>query len=266
MMTESPNYRRLAEVSQLAGACLMGYFRRDLTVTAKEDESLVSEADLASEKVILDWIHREFPGEQILSEENTKDIKRIVGEYVWVVDPLDGTTNFVNGYPFFCTSIARCRVADSTHLVPIQGAVYDPVRKDFFYAELGEGAYWNGERLRLSRNRLLKDSFLVTGFYYNKGEDLARDIERFHHVAQVCQSIRRDGSAALDLAYVACGIYDLFWESGLSAWDVAAGTLLVKEAGAEVESLDQEGFHVEGRSIICGTKDSLHELLTLLKG
>lgn len=229
--------------------------KQSLRIEHKEDDSLVTEADLASEKSILTNIERYFPGEQVISEEQHSELlRRKAGELVWVVDPLDGTTNFANGYPFYCVSIARCRVGSDSKLSAVMGGVYDPVRDRCYLAQKSKGASCNGRAIQVRHSKQPRDAFLVTGFSYHKGEQLAEDIRQFLKVAAVSSSIRRDGAAALDLALVAEGIYDAYWETGLKPWDVAAGALLVQEAGGCVVNIgsDQE-FDPETESVIAGS-------------
>ncbi len=232
-------------------------FMESIEVKTKDDDSLVTSADLASEAVILRTIQESFPDDDILSEEaGYKQLDRRDGRFVWVVDPLDGTTNFANGYPFYCVSIARA-VYQSGKMHVVLGGVYDPTRDKMYTAERGQGAFCNDRPLRVRADRELSKAFLVTGFAYHKGDQLSDDIAKFLRVAIECQSVRRDGAAALDLALVADGVYDAYWESGLKPWDVAAGSLLVSEAGGLVENLvnaSDLSFDPENETIICGSR------------
>jgi myo-inositol-1(or 4)-monophosphatase len=240
-----------------AGAELMNYFGKSSNQRYKVDRSLVTDADLASERLILASLRSHYPNDSILSEEAGLYSKaKSPGSSIWIVDPLDGTTNFSNNYPFFCVSIAR-GVVRSDGLVDVNlGAVYDPVRDRSYVAQKGGGAFLNGKSISVCPARAPEDSFLVTGFAYHRGENLEQDIKFFLRVAQTCQSIRRDGAAALDLALVAEGVYDGYWESGLRPWDVAAGALLVLEAGGIVRNFEknqQDFFDPDKGDIICGT-------------
>jgi myo-inositol-1(or 4)-monophosphatase len=215
-----------------AGAILSDRLGRALQVSNKGDIDLVTEADLASEKLIIDRIQSHYPRHAILAEESgaTAGVEVVPGksEWQWIVDPLDGTTNYAHGYPCFCVSIALERAG-----VIEVGVIYDPTRDEMFAAERGQGATLNGRRVRVSAVEDLNSAMLCTGFPYNVRErpNFAREFANFTMAAQ---AVRRDGSAAIDLAYVACGRFDGFWEDGLRAWDVAAGVLLIEEAGGRV--------------------------------
>ncbi len=239
-----------------------------LRVRVKGDTSLVTEADLASEQVILSRIGRYFPEDKIYSEEaGLSSTDRRPGSYIWIVDPLDGTTNYANGYPFYCISIGRGRLREDGSVEMIAGGILDAPRDRFYYAGLREGAFVDGKPIRVSPDRDLSTCFLATGFYYLKGEDLKAQIERFGRVANHCQSIRRDGAAALDLALVAEGVYDAFWELGLQPWDVAAGSLLVSEAGGKVRNYREQAgtpYDVEGAGIVAGSLHTADAIANLL--
>jgi myo-inositol-1(or 4)-monophosphatase len=215
-----------------AGRILADRMGRALQVSNKGDIDLVTEADLASEKLIIERIKTHYPRHSILAEESgaTDGIKMVAGQtdWRWIVDPLDGTTNYAHGYPCFCVSIGLER-AGSIEI----GVIYDPTRDEVFAAEHGQGATLNDRRIRVSAVDDLNAAMLCTGFPYNVRErpNFARDFANFTMEAQ---AVRRDGSAALDLAYLACGRFDGFWEDGLNAWDVAAGVLLIEEAGGRI--------------------------------
>lgn len=232
-------------------------FMEHVEIETKDDDSLVTSADYASEAIILKTIRESFPNDDILSEEaGYQSLSREDGRWVWVVDPLDGTTNFANGYPFYCVSIARASYMTGKMQVELAG-VYDPSRDKMYTAAKGRGAFCNDRPMQVRPDRPFAEAFLVTGFAYHKGDQLSQDIAKFLSVAQDCQSIRRDGAAALDLALVADGIYDAYWESGLKPWDVAAGALLVKEAGGMVENITShpdQPFDPENDSIVCGAR------------
>ncbi|MFW7378168.1 MAG: inositol monophosphatase family protein [Oligoflexus sp.] len=255
MNIPSQDYAPLEKILREAGAALNQYSQAaNFRIHTKVDDSLVTDADLASEKSILDNLARLFPGDLVLSEEaGWSAMQRVEGQYVWVIDPLDGTTNFANSYPFYCISIARARFVDGKMDVEL-GGVYDPVRDRLYMAAKGKGAYCNGQAINVRLNKDLQNAFLVTGFSYHKGEVLAREVKRFLKVAEVSSSIRRDGAAALDLALVAEGIYDGYWETGLKPWDVAAGALLVEEAGGVVRNLGSVSrFDPEVDTIVSGS-------------
>lgn len=219
------------ELARDAGAILVDRLGR-ARVSNKGDIDLVTEADLASEQLIVERIKSHYPRHAILAEESgdTAGLATAIGasEWKWIVDPLDGTTNYAHGYPCFCVSIALERAGKIEVAV-----IYDPTRDEMFAAERGQGATLNERRLRVSDVEDLNSAMLCTGFPYNVRErpNFARHFARFTMEAQ---AVRRDGSAALDLAYLACGRFDGFWEEGLNAWDVAAGLLLIEEAGGRV--------------------------------
>jgi myo-inositol-1(or 4)-monophosphatase len=228
------------QTAQEAGRVLAEKFGRALQITNKGDIDLVTEADIAAERLIVERIRSYHPRHQILTEE-AGDILIEGGAdsaYKWIIDPLDGTTNYAHGYPVFCVSVA---LEHEGRIVV--GVVYDPTRDELFAAERGEGATLNGRRIRVSDTNELGRALLCTGFPYDVRErsNFAR---HFHNFIMQSQSLRRDGSAALDLAYVACGRFEGFFEEGLRPWDVAAGVLLVEEAGGRVTHYDGSPFHI----------------------
>lgn len=213
--------------------------RKSLRVENKGVIDLVTEADLAAERFIIERIQTHYPRHGILAEESgaTVSVER-ASEFKWIIDPLDGTTNYAHGYPCFCVSIALERAGEI-----VLGVIYDPVRDEMFAAERGLGATLNGRRIRVSEVEDLNRAMVCTGFPYDVRDrgDFARHFANFIMHAQ---AIRRDGSAALDLANVACGRFDGFFEEGLRPWDVAAGVLLVEEAGGRVSHYNGQPFDV----------------------
>lgn len=242
-------------------------------VSKKADSSLVTEADLFLENLIKTSINNAFPSDLFVGEESGhSSLSRVSGQRVWIVDPLDGTTNFANGYPFFSVSIALA-VIDGIKLNVIAGGVMDPMRGKLYVAAKGKGSFVNGKRIQVRSERAFEDSFLVTGFYYQQAEELRGEVQKFLLVANKCQSVRRDGSAALDLALVAEGIYDGFWEKGLAIWDVAAGSLLVSEAGGCVvnyqnTNIDNNNklldFNLETPGIVAGRAGAVKSIQDIL--
>src|SRR2546423_5696024 len=222
------------QIARDAGRVLAEKFGRAIQITNKGDIDLVTEAALADDRIIVERIRSDRPAHGILSEEagDVVAIEGARGEYKWIVDPLDGTTNYAHGYPAFCVSVALEHLGSV-----VVGTVYDPLRDELFAAERGEGATLNGRRVRVSETDDLNRAFLCTGFPYDVRErgDFAR---HFRNFIMSAQSVRRDGAAALDLAYVASGRFDGFYEEGLRPWDVAAGVLLVEEAGGRVTHYD----------------------------
>jgi myo-inositol-1(or 4)-monophosphatase len=228
------------QTAREAGRVLAEKFGRAIRLTNKGDIDLVTEADIASERLIVERIRSYHPRHAILTEESGDVVALgdVDSEYKWIIDPLDGTTNYAHGYPVFCVSIAlehEGRV--------VVGVVYDPTRDELFAAERGGGATLNGRSLRVSETSELNDALLCTGFPYDVRDrgDFAR---HFRNFIMRAQSVRRDGAAALDLAYVAAGRFDAFYEEGLRPWDVAAGVLLVEEAGGRVTHYDGSPFRV----------------------
>jgi len=216
-----------------AGAILADRLGR-AQVSNKGDIDLVTEADLASEKLIIERIRSHYPRHAILAEESgaSEELNAGKSEWKWIIDPLDGTTNYAHGYPCFCVSIGLERAG-----VVEVAVIYDPNRDELFAAERGQGATLNGRGIRVSDVADLNQAMLCTGFPYNVRErpNFARDFANFTMEAQ---AVRRDGSAAIDLAYLACGRFDGFWEDGLNAWDVAAGLLLIEEAGGQISDFN----------------------------
>jgi len=215
-----------------AGRLLAERFGRNLRISNKSELDLVTESDLASERLIIDRIKTHYPRHAILAEESGASAPAggASSEWRWIIDPLDGTTNYAHGYPCFCVSMGL------EHQGRLQlGVVYDPMRDEVFSAERGEGAALNDKRIHVSSTPNLASALLCTGFPYDVRErsEFARHFSNFIMNAQ---GVRRDGAAALDLAYVAAGRFDGFWEEGLKPWDVAAGALMIEEAGGRVSN------------------------------
>lgn len=256
------------ETLSLAGAELARRFGGTHSIQTKADSSLVTDADLASEKIVIDRIKSYYPDDLIYSEESGKtSTARRPGSHVWIIDPLDGTTNYANAYPFYCVSIGRGVFRADGSIDMQAGGVIDPSRGKTYLASQGGGAYCGTKRLQVAPPRPLGKSFLCTGFYYKKGDALTREMVRFSRLAEICSSIRRDGAAALDLALVAEGIFDGFWEVGLQPWDLAAGILLIAEAGGVVQNYPHENkkiFDVEGEGIVTGSPGIVQDLAALL--
>ena len=259
----------MKEIGEAAGRVLNDFRGSTFTVKRKGDDTYVTDADLASEKLILDRIRARFPDDKIYSEEaGLSSPDRTPGSAIWIIDPLDGTTNFANRYDFFCVSIARGRFAKAGPIAIEHACIHDPVRNKTYLAAKGAGARVNGRPLKVNATADLKDAFLVTGFFSNTGVDLKKDIMRLYEVAIRCNGIRRDGSAALDMALVAEGIYDGFWEWGLRPWDVGAGMLLIEEAGGSVLNYPGEPllpFDVEKAGLICGALPIVKALSELIQ-
>jgi myo-inositol-1(or 4)-monophosphatase len=235
-----------------AGALLMSYLHRRIGYEYKGDVDLVTEADRASEKFITERLQSRWPDFGIMGEEGTRS--DMAAEYRWLVDPLDGTTNFAHGFPVFCISIALVRGEDL-----IAGFLYDPTRDEFFSAEHGAGAKLNGQAMHVSKTQTLSESLLGTGFPSHKRHKNP-NIHFYHQITLRSHGLRRAGSAALDLANVACGRYDGFWEFNLNPWDTAAGVLLVREAGGMVTRFDGSPFLLNSREVL-GSNGIIHQEL-----
>ncbi|MEO7055596.1 MAG: inositol monophosphatase family protein [Caldimonas sp.] len=230
-----------------------------LQVNTKAPNDFVTEVDHAAEAAIIDTLLGAYPGHGILAEESGSTRGAADSEFVWIIDPLDGTTNFIHGLPTYAVSIAlafRNQVQ--------QAVVYDPARNDLFFASKGRGAFLNDRRLRVSKRTRLADCLVGTGFPYRRGDDFGRYMKMFETMMQSCAGLRRPGAAALDLCYVAAGWYDGFFESGLSPWDVAAGSLMVTEAGGLVGNFTGEADFLHQREVVAGTPKIYGQMVTLL--
>ena len=218
--------------------------------------NLVTDVDLASEKIIKDMIKSRFPSHSILAEEGGEEPGG--GSYKWIIDPLDGTTNFAHGFPVFCVSIGV--MLDNE---VITGIVYDPTRQELFSAEKGKGAFLNGERISVSGRRLVERSLISTGFAYDV-EEKFDNLKSFQTMLKSAQAVRRAGSAAIDLCYVACGRFDGFWELGLNPWDTAAGHLMAAESGGRVSTISGQAYDIFKKDILA-TNGYIHsEMISLL--
>jgi myo-inositol-1(or 4)-monophosphatase len=221
----------LNHVAGAAGKLILSYSQGEFAIESKDTRSrgidIVTDADKAAEDLILGAISREFPGHDILTEE--RKLEKTDARRLWVVDPLDGTVNFAHGYPAFCISIA---LMDRNR--PVAGIIFDPLRNETFSALTGFGAFFNGALMRVSKRDVLTKSIVATGFPYDRGYSAINNLAEFCTIMPRMQGVRRGGSAAMDLAYVACARLDGFWELKLKPWDMAAGMLIVTEAGGKV--------------------------------
>lgn len=248
--------RRMAEeltrvgvdAARLAGEMLQRHFRdRTLEVEAKAAHDFVTEADRESESLIVDAIRSRYPDHSIETEE-AGFIGPRDAECRWIIDPLDGTSNFLKGLPIWSISIA-CRRQDRT----VSAVVFDPLRNDLFAATEGCGARLNGDLLQVADRDSLEDAFLATGFPFRARGALSIYLQIFEHVFKQARGIRRCGSAALDLAYTAAGMFDGFFEFRLSAWDIAAGELLIREAGGVLTDIDGGVGHLRSGNVVAGS-------------
>ena len=220
-----------------AGAILLDRYEKPHHIQYKGSIDIVTEADLASEQLILDVLHHNLPGTKILSEESFSSYSKIPDEPIWIVDPLDGTTNFAHNFPWFSVSIAFYDEAKSQ-----VGVIYCPIQNELFCATLGGGAWLNDQRIKVSEIELLQKALVATGFPYDVQERPDSVVAMLKAVLTHSQGVRRPGAATLDLAYLACGRLDAFWEVGLKPWDSAAGYLLVEEAGGTLSNFSGTPF------------------------
>ena len=228
-------------------------------ISQKEVNDFVTEVDQASEQAIIETLLTAYPGHGILAEESGSEHGAKDSEYVWIIDPLDGTTNFIHGFPVYCVSVAlavRGKIE--------QAVIYDPTRNDLFTATKGRGAYMNDRRLRVSKRIRLADCLLSTGFPFRKGDNFKNYLAIMADVMPRTAGLRRPGAAALDLAYVAAGFTDGFFETGLSPWDVAAGSLLVQEAGGLVGNFTGEADFLDQKECLAANPRVYAQLVPLL--
>jgi len=230
-----------------------------LKVGRKGPNDFVSDVDRAAEQAIIDILLEAYPGHAILAEESGSERGSKDSEFLWIIDPLDGTTNFLHGFPVYAVSIAL-----AFRGVVQQAVVYDPTRNDLFFASRGRGAFLNDRRLRVSKRTRLSDSLVGTGFPFRKGDNFKRYVKMFEEVMQACAGLRRPGAAALDLCYVAAGYYDGFFEMGLSPWDAAAGSLIITEAGGLVGNFTGESDFLYQREVVAGNPKVYGQLVKIL--
>ncbi len=230
-----------------------------LKISTKGPNDFVSEVDQAAEQAIIETLLAAYPGHGILAEESGRSHGARDSEYVWIIDPLDGTTNFLHGFPVYAVSIALAFRGQVQ-----QAVVYDPTRNDLFYASKGRGAYLNDKRLRVSKRTRMAESLIGTGFPFRKGDNFKRYMQMFEEIMQHCAGLRRPGAAALDLCYVAAGWYDGFFETGLSPWDIAAGSLMITEAGGLIGNFSGEADYLYQREVVAGNPKVFAQLVQIL--
>jgi myo-inositol-1(or 4)-monophosphatase len=242
----------------LSGNIQMENFGRVQEIGYKGEINLVTEIDKKCEREIVALIQGEFPTHDILAEEGTG--RRKDSEYKWIIDPLDGTTNYAHGYPLFCTSIALEYKGEI-----VLGAVYEPNLKEIFLAEKNSGATLNEKKLSVSKTTELKQALLSTGFAYNVAKAKENNLNHFQNFIFNAQAVRRDGVAAIDLCYTAAGRFDGFWELELFPWDVAAGYLIVKESGGKVSDFSERPFNVYSKEILASNGKLHQAMIKILK-
>ena len=249
------------QAARMVGVVHKKYFQTAMVVEAKTSHfDRVTIADRQAEQTAVDFIKSRYPGHNILAEEG--QYPKQISDYTWIIDPLDGTNNFSCGLPIFCVSIALAQREKV-----ICAVIYDALRDELFRAESGQGAFLNDKPIEVSKASLLSESLLITGFYYDRGEEMVKCLEKikmffFNNII----GIRRLGAAALDLAYVACGRASGYWEFLLSPWDFAAGKLIVEEAGGRVTNLNSEPVDVYRPSYVVASNGRIHQtMLSILK-
>ncbi|MCL2523872.1 MAG: inositol monophosphatase [Betaproteobacteria bacterium] len=230
-----------------------------LKVSAKQPNDFVTEVDQAAEAAIIETLREAYPTHGILAEESGRHAGKGDEEYQWIIDPLDGTTNFIHGLPQYAVSIALAKGG-----VLEQAVVFDPCRNELFTASKGGGAFLNERRIRVSRQAKLNAALIGTGFPYRVFDKADLYLDIFKELTRKTAGLRRPGAASLDLAYVACGRYDGFWEFGLAPWDIAAGALLIAEAGGLISDLRGEASYLESGNVVAGTPKVFAPLLKLI--
>ena len=246
------------EASRLGGEVLRERYGKAKTIEFKGEIDLVTEVDRKSEKLIVDFLSAQFPQHSILAEEGTNTTRQ--SEYRWVIDPLDGTSNYAHDYPFFCVSLGLEKRGEV-----IAGVVYHPIFEELFVAEKGGGAFLNKKKLQVSQVNRLRQALVSTGFPYDVLEDPEEALEYFARFIDAAQAVRRDGSAALDLCYLAMGRFDGFWELRLKPWDTAAGSLIVKEAGGKITNFLGEEYSIYDHHVIASNGWLHNEMLNVVR-
>lgn len=246
---------KIIEIAREAGEIIREGFGSNFQIDIKTGENnLVTEIDKKSEKTIIDFIKKDFPDHSILAEESGKDFRS--GDFLWVIDPLDGTTNFAHGLPYFSVSIGLQRGEEI-----IAGVIYDVMLNRMYAAEKGSGTYCNDKKVFVSTNDKLERSLLVTGFPYDVEDQIDRAVDLFGEFVKRSRAVRRLGSAAIDMAYVAAGIFDGFWEEKLNPWDVCAGIILVEEAGGKISDYKGNKITIYDKQILA-TNNFVHNQMT----
>ena len=245
------------EAALLAGRYQRFRFASQVAVDMKGDKDLVTEVDRDSERMIVEHLLARFPDHMILAEEG--EYPRTGSTLRWIIDPVDGTTNYAHGFPWFCASIALESAGEL-----LAGVIYNPMHDEMFTATKGGGAYLNGRRLHVSTRSPLRDTLLGTGFPYDCATDPANNFASFIAFQKAARGIRRAGAAALDLAYLAAGRLDGFWELKLKPWDVAAGVLMIREAGGTVSTFDGSAYDVSNHRIVASNGLIHDEMVAML--
>lgn len=249
------------EAAIKAGEILKKYYRKEFNYTYKEERNPVTEVDLSSQNTIKEIIFKNFKNHEILAEEDWQgNQEKIEQGFWWIIDPLDGTVNFRKGFPFFCVSIALAINGEITLAV-----IYLPILDELFIAEKDQGSFCNNKRIFVSETANLSQSVLATGFSYALTKNPDPHIELFKEISVRTEAVRRAGSAAIDLAYVAMGIFDGFWETDLKPWDTAAGVLLVKEAGGKITDYYGNPYKIWSKTIVASNNLIHNDILQFTK-
>jgi myo-inositol-1(or 4)-monophosphatase len=248
-----PSYLEIsAEIAREAGTLLHTFFERRVAFELKGEHDLVTEADRASEQLVIERLRKHFPTHSIVAEEGGGHTGS--SDFCWYVDPLDGTTNFAHGFPMYNVTMALEHAGEL-----VAGVIFDPERDELFACERGSGAYLNGQRIHVSQVSRIEDALVATGFPSLKRHQNV-NVHFYYQLAMITHGVRRAGSAALDLAYVACGRLDAFWEFGLHPWDMAAGVLLVSEAGGQCSGMYGEPMALHGPQLLADN-GALHDAM-----
>ena len=258
---------KVVQIAKEAGGIIRDGFGKNFSVEYKTNLSnLVTEIDKKSEKAIINFIRKEFPTHAVLAEESSEHKPSLASpqkgngsEYLWVIDPLDGTSNFAHGLPIFAVSIGVQKNGET-----ICGVVYDVMRDELYSSEKGSGSFRNGQKLQVSANDDLRKSILVTGFPYDIQDNPDFAIERFAAFLKTSRAVRRLGSAAIDMCYVAAGVFDGFWEVYLHPWDICAGKLIIEEAGGVVTNFSGEKIDIYSKQILASNGKVHSEMLRVL--
>ena len=252
--------RTAIKAAKEAGKIILSYYSKNVNAISKGSTyNLVTKADIASEDKIISIIKSKFPGHSILTEESGEEMHK--SDYCWVIDPLDGTNNFYHKFPMFCVSIALYKKGK-----PLIGVVFDPLKKELFYAEKNKGAFLNNKKIRVSNTTTLSKSLLALGFYYERGSLMRKTLDqmkRFFY--EDVHGIRRAGSAALDICYTACGRFDGYWELYLNPWDYAAGSLIVMEAGGRITDTQGQKYSLMMKNIVASNGKIHKDMIRVLK-
>ena len=249
----------LFEAADESAKILLKHFNTKFKIGRKSAyNDLVTEVDKKSETKIIEVIHKYFPDHNVLSEE-AGDLM-MSSDYVWIVDPIDGTVNYAHALPIFCISIGL-----QINKEIVMGLVYNPFSGEKFFSQKGKGAFLNNKRIHVSNKKYLKDAILVTGFPYNAKENYDHCIDHFVNFIKCGLPIRRLGSAALDMCYVACGRFDGFWEVSLNPWDVAAGSLILTEAGGRLSDFNGKKYSIYNKQIIATSGKFHNEMIKVIK-